>query len=409
MRRARLLGALSAVLAATIFTVPQASADVLPNNPIISDYSSDPDARWCWNGSAWGLCLYTSRDDRPNGWNYGTNPYPMSKTRMYFLPQGANPGVQSNWQAQGSTVNSVPGVILNETAYIGGTNGFVQSNTNHLWAPTGMYNGIGKHLLLVPDLTNPSQQHTSSRIGVSVSSGSNPGGPYTFQGKLNLDSGPNSGYASDPSLSIGGTFPFLVYANGDFDNCGKISMAEVSFEGTSIVSGPYHFTINPSTAGPYSITGVPTSLRGCNNNNDYYLEGPEHFTRYIDNVGYKHYLMFAAKAGSVPSGCNASGEPNSANEAIAYAMSDDLEGPYAYKGVIMCGSNTEWTNQASIVQDWGKTNNNLFFYHDGASGNPHTRKVHAECFRFNSDGTIPHLIRTNSTTSSRWVGNCWDD
>ncbi|GIH28716.1 hypothetical protein Aph01nite_70260 [Acrocarpospora phusangensis] len=411
--RSRLFGGFVVLLAASVFTGSAAYADVLPNNPIIPDKSSDPNAWLCYdyNTGQNGICLYTSRDDSPSGWNYnGDNPYPMTKTRLYYLPLGANPGTQSNWQAKGSTVDSVPGVVFQESQY-----SWVPANAKHLWAPTAFYNSLGKYFLLVPDVSG-SNVHTSSRIGVSDST--SPFGPFTYRRRLNLDSGPNSGYASDPSMSYGPLFPWLTYANGDFNNCGKISIAQLSFEMDSVHSGwPKHFAINPATPGPFTLNGVPTggggnaNLRGCNNNSDYYFEGPELFQRYVSNVGLKYYLMFAVKPASTPPQCTtAMGEPGTANEAIAYAMADDIEGPYTYKGIIMCGSSTEWTNQASIVQAWGpNSSNNLFFYHDGASGGPHTRKVHAECFRFNADGTIPKLTRTSSTSSSRWVGNCWDD
>ncbi|GAA0437559.1 hypothetical protein Acor_49650 [Acrocarpospora corrugata] len=405
--RLRIIGSLIVVVSASIFPVTAASADVLPNNPIINDYSSDPDARWCYTGNAWGLCLTTSRDDRPSGWNYnGGNPYPMSVTRMYFLPQGSNPGVQSNWQAKGSSVSvdgtSVGGVVFRENP---GYSGWVDNNTRHLWAPTDWYNNPwGRYNLLVPDLDVTNQPHASSRIGVSRSASIDPGSTYTYLHTMNLatngngSAAPNGGYASDPSFS-NDWWPFITYANGDFDTrpCGKISFAQLDFE-LSVLSGwPKPLVINQASppAGTVNMTSVPTSLRGCDNNNDYYFEGPELFYRNVNGT-QKWYLMFASK-------------PQSGNSVIAYAMADNIDGPYTYRGIIMSGSSTEWTNQATIVEGWGPNGMSLFFYHDGASGTPHSRKVHAECFRFNADGTIPTITRTTSTSSSNWVGNCWDD
>ena len=96
-------------------------------------------------------------------------------------------------------------------------------------------------------------------------------------------------------------------------------------------------------------------------------------------------LVFAAKPTSTPSGCAANlGQPNSANEVIAYATATSVTGPYTYKGILMCGSSTEWTNQATLMPLrtlFGNDTAIAMYYHDGPAGN-HNRKVHAQCLPF---------------------------
>lgn len=400
-RRSKLgvLGGLIALLGTSFFPASPAQADVLPDKPIINDFSSDPDAHKCTVGAYSGICLFTSRDDRPSNWNYNKNPYPMSVTRVYFLQNGLNPAVRGNWMPMGNTVTvdgaSVGGVALRESQIPG-----VPANARHLWAPGGWWSAAeNPFYLLVPNITTANQS-TSSRIHIFRSHTSSHPGAYKYISQLNtaVSGAPNGGYASDPSLSPSFTTPYLVYANGTFDNCGKISFAELSSDLRSFRSGyPKHLRVN-TTSGPSNsvfMTGVPNSLKGCDNNTDFYFEAPELFSRTVNGKAM-YYLMFSAK-------------PAQGNSVIAYATAAQPGGPYQYRGIIMSGSSTEWTNHASIVQDAGRRGMSYFFYHDGGSGTPHTRKVHAECFRFNSDGTIPQITRTTSTSSSSWIGNCWDD
>jgi hypothetical protein len=376
-RRFRFAGAAIGV-AALVLTVGAGAGPAFADTtatPLVGPNASDPSASYCYDiptGSS-GTCLYDSQDLGQNGTN--ANPYPMNTTNMWFLPFGSDPSVRSNWLPAGGTSSSP--AVLSESQYP-----WVTPGANHLWAPDMFYNELGQYALLVPDVADTGNEDTSSRIGVSMSSSAF--GPFTYQGMLDLDPNndqPNGGYASDPSATWANESanPWLVYANGTFNNCGGLSVAEVDFGFTGVVSGPYPLTIN----------NLPASFNGCANNTRPYLEGPE---IYQFSQGYSgYYLMFAAK-------------PQNQNEVIAYAWSNSITGPYTYMGTIMNGSSTEFTNQASIVPAGNNFQNYLFFYHDGPSGT-HNRKVHAECLHFNSDGTIQPITRSTSSSS---LANCWN-
>jgi hypothetical protein len=81
------------------------------------------------------------------------------------------------------------------------------------------------------------------------------------------------------------------------------------------------------------------------------------------------------------------GGPGTDNSVIAWASASQAQGPYVYEGIIMCGSTTEWTNQATITTT---TNNKLIIiHHDGVNKN---RKLHAECL-FAGYGVIGGVYR----------------
>ena len=75
-------------------------------------------------------------------------------------------------------------------------------------------------------------------------------------------------------------------------------------------------------------------------------------------------------------------------ETLAYAMSDNPLGPYAFKGIIMAQSPAEcWTNHHSFVQYKGEWY--LFYHHnDYSPGFDKNRSVRIDKVVFNPDGTI---------------------
>jgi hypothetical protein len=70
---------------------------------------------------------------------------------------------------------------------------------------------------------------------------------------------------------------------------------------------------------------------------------------------------------------------------LCYAIGDNPNGPFAYKGVIL-NPVEGWTNHHSIIQHNGKW---YLFYHDvQLSGKTHLRNVKVTELKYNSDGTI---------------------
>ena len=266
----------------------------------------------------------------------------------------------------------------------------------------------GNHYLLVPDVSDitPPGVSTSSRI--AIASSTNLFGGFTFQGTY-----PINGYASDPAIFFrpqGGLepapTPFLVYADGDGENCGGLSIAQLSRDNiTTMATTPQAITID-GLADVFGTTG-----KGCPAKGRPYLEGASlyWFTTAETgsaNVGLggDYYLVFAVK----PEG----GSHGKSQEVIAYATSSSATGPYTYRGVIMEASSSEWTNQASI-QKYG--DHYMFAYHDGTPTNDlPARKVRGACLTFQR-GRINPIQRTtdgfarcqaiSGTIALRSVGN----
>jgi hypothetical protein len=317
-----------------------------PNPLVPSRNTSDPQVRVFDDR----LYLYTSADLGVSGtWS---NPYPMNATSVYSVGPGSASAAPSAWDDGGA--------VLRESQYA-----WVPAGANHLWAPDCNRMG-GTYYLYVPDVTD-ADDALSSKIGVST--GSSPTGPFTPQGTLAI-----TGYASDPSTFIDADGKaYLVFADGDYSTCGGLSIARLGADMISLATAPQ----------PVSISGLPRSSVGqCADKDHPYLEGAglDHFGADGKN---QYFLYFAMK-------------PDDQNEVIAYATAPAPLGPYTYRGIIMNGSATEWTNQASIVR-WGSRW--LFFYHDGPSGT-HARKVRAECLRFEPDGSIQPITRTSAGLSA---------
>lgn len=347
---------------------------------------SDPELIQCpAPGGGLTLCLYTS-EDLTNPWPMGQNPYPMDKTEMFRLTPGTDASDPANWVFQGYAVSE------NQLNALGIG---VVTNSLHLWAPGARYID-GAYYIFVPDVVNINDESHSSRIYLFKST--NPDGVhgFTYQGRVQTATSPNNGYASDPMINTSYN-PVMVYANGDNSNCGSISIGELDrFDMRHFISPPHELT----------ISGIENAgLGSCSGDGHPYMEGPGLYSWLevgaSSSVPWNYFLEFAVKpnAGVAP-GCD------SDNEVIAYATSVDVLGPYTYGGILMCGSSTEWTNQASIVHH-ASNNKTLFAYHDGPqaspkgpgdNGVPHMRKTHLMCLTWN--GFTPNMIPRSSWNMS---------
>ena len=93
----------------------------------------------------------------------------------------------------------------------------------------------------------------------------------------------------------------------------------------------------------------------------------------------KYYLSYA------------SGYP----EKIAYAMADNIEGPYEYKGILNEIAGNSDTNHQAIVEFKG---NWYFIYHNGShqtEGSSSTRSVCIDYLYYNPDGTMKRVVMTS--------------
>lgn len=83
-------------------------------------------------------------------------------------------------------------------------------------------------------------------------------------------------------------------------------------------------------------------------------------------------------------------------EKIAYAMADNIEGPYEYKGILNELVGNSNTNYQSIVAYKGQW---YFLYHNGGiqtDGGSYSRSVCIDLMEYNEDGTIKKINMTTS-------------
>jgi hypothetical protein len=382
--------AATAVAVAGYAFAPAASADVGGSFATTAN-ASDPFVVRCFDPSTGqsGLCMYTSQDMGITTNLPPDNSYPMQNTLGFFSADNGR-----SWAAKGAILSEsqIPWVPANP------------SNPSqlalHLWAPAAITDpSSGYTTLLVPDVQDANKPgvHTSSKIALEF--GFSPFGPFEFLGTVN-DGHNTEGYMSDPEPFSDNTGQYLVWANGDGDTCGDLSVA--NFSGSNI-----------SGAQEISITGFP-SWGTCTRKSPFsgtvshpYIEGPSLF-KFSDSAGDlsglpgPYTLVFAVKSSgnTVPTECSHFGQPNSGFEAIAYATSSSVRGPYAYQGIMMCGSEHEWTNQATITEVTmaNGAKRMVMIYHDalpGTSVPPHNRKLHAECLWYGA-GTFA-LATRNAT------------
>jgi hypothetical protein len=403
----------AAAVAATAFIAGPASADV-PTNPDgtrtylgTSTTASDPYAFRCSQSGFpqnIGYCIVSSSDMtigpiRTNGG--GKNYYPMNTTKIFYSDDGVA------WQA--------PKTALTESK-LGLANGADGQPTNHLWAPAMRFKstlvaGVMKseYWLYTPDITN-ADDALSSRIFVTYSTDigtqfGNTNLPGTNVKVAQVTGAPAGLYMSDPEVFTDSTVvldsdqskDYLIWANGDFSTCGDISIRKMTSP-TAITS----FTAAQQDSVRIGITGIPTTWGKCTATAGRfsgqtvswpYIEGASMFrsAQWQTQPGNgslpgPYVLLLAIKPNSVPSECTtAKGQPGTANELLAYATASSPTGPFAYQGIIMCGSSTEWTNQATI-EEVSSTNGKkrlVLIYHDGPdpatqTNNARQRRLHSE-------------------------------
>jgi hypothetical protein len=370
-------------------TGPVALADI-GGSYVTTANASDPYITTCVNpntGRA-GFCLYTSQD-LGIGPLRG-NPYPMKDTLLFFSENGVtwDSGRVVLTESQYDWVPDYPYDGPSETRL-----------ANHQWAPAMSAGADGQFYLFVPNVSDAREDaapapgtHTSSRIGVSR--GPTEFGPFEpFDYVRIYDANGNvvePSYMSDPEVFRSGDRQYLLWADGDGSTCGGISIGGL-WSSMSLVGDAKQLRIN----------GVG-ALGNCGGTGHPYLEGASLFdfgamTSLPVGLPHRYALVFAAQPTSVPPECATNlGQPNSTNEVIAYATSNSITGDYQYQGIIMCGSGTEFTNQATIAEfrTAGNEPRLVLVYHDGPSGTNHKRKLHAECLMFR-DG---RFLTTHRTT-----------
>lgn len=408
--------ALAVPLGAVVLTAHSAMADTVSNvtigvppayvNPSNSTNSSDPDVESCTFNGQTGYCLYTSQDIPGQG-QIGSNSYPMKITRGYFSTDGIN------WTPEG-TVDGVTGNIFDESQYPWA------NGNNHLWAPNGYRANDNNYYLLVPDVTNLSAQDTSSVIGVSR--GASAFGPFTYQNvQLRGDTTVHNGYASDPDVAYDGSRSnaYLVYANGDGANCGSLSLAPIPTSGPTGIAGG-QLTAKTITINNISALGetCTTQVSPTITVQQPYMEGPQlYYTPSwgLPGVPGPWLLVFAAASSNnhVPTGCATNqGEPNTGNEVIAYATASSISTAnptFQYQGILMCGSQHEYTDQASIVPMTTQSGNTalVMVYHDGpGGGTPHNRTLHGECLMYGGGKMAAAMRETFNSGATSGAVNC---
>lgn len=85
---------------------------------------------------------------------------------------------------------------------------------------------------------------------------------------------------------------------------------------------------------------------------------------------------------------------------IAYATSDNINGPWGYRGILNDYVENSETNHPSIVKyKW----NWYFFYHNGAlpTGGNWRRSVCVELLYYNEDGTMKKIVQTSAGVPER--------
>ncbi len=418
--RIRALIALSVGALAVFTAASPASADETGNYfaSSSSTNSSDPYTYRCRipNG-ALGYCMVTSQDLNQNpiypNDQLAKNFYPMNKTLIRYSSDGL------------SWTNPVATMTESYLSSKGmGTVG------KHLWAPAVRFvdSPYGSwQNMYVPDTSSPYNRLYSniyySYCGQFDSAFQTNGCASSSYTPRIVTGGPAGAYMSDPEVFSTATnyltntsHDYLLWADGDNDTCGGLSIRHMASA----------YTLDPFS----SVSQAAITINGLNvlgnckavdgpNAGQYlgrpYLEGGSLFDLSRFGVSLpegtpgKYVLMFAAKPTSTPSECASSkGQPGTANEVIAYATSNSVTGPYNYQGIVMCGSSTEWTNQASIEAVTASNGDPrmVLVYHDGVSGTPKNRQLHAECL-FTMDNKFTLTMRSSDGVASTSGNRHW--
>lgn len=388
MRRRRLrMAALSAAATALAVVVsylatPTASADVAGPYFATQGNASDPHITRCTDPATGhnGYCLYTSRD-MGQQYAYPGNYYPMKDTYLYYSPNG-----YKDWVSKG--------VVASEATIYESYGGWVPDNAYHQWAPSAIKKG-SYYYLYVPNVDDKSNQgvpppiSTTSRIGVWRSTSAF--GPYNYYGRVS----PVTGYMSDPEVYVESAFSYLIWADGDNSTCG-------GFKGAPLQSNMLDLgSVKTVTIDGIEVLGSCVPAGSSTGVGRPYMEGASLFKFNDPRMPGPYTLVFAAKPTSVPRECQSDVVPNgynvTDNEVIAYATADltgALNGEFTYQGIIMCGSETEWTNQATIAKI-NAAGNSLWeiIYHDAGTGSDaKQRNLHADCL-FAGGGKIAGVYR----------------
>ncbi len=356
------VGAAATVAAVTagVVLAPMSHADVPGPYFATQNLGSDPHMIPCKDGNTNGFCLYTSRDMGAS-FRYPGNYYPMEETRAYFSTNGYSGWVDKGRVFHENTLESA---------------GWVPTNAYHLWAPSAVKNGSYYYLFVpdVSDISNDSPPNISTSSRISVSRSTSPFGPFSYRGTVTVQ-----GYMSDPDVVMDGSTPWIIWANGDNGTCGGFTTAPLESDMMTTVSR----SVNPVTLHGINVLG---DCDGAGPKTGPYVEGASSY-----KIGSTWVMYFAAKPTSTPAECATSvGGPGTANEVIAWATSNYASGAYTYKGIVMCGSSTEWTNQAT-VQTLPNART-IMVYHDSAA-DVKERRLHAECLFFSkSSSGAPTII-----------------
>jgi hypothetical protein len=331
-----------------------------------------------------GYCLYTSQDTGitvPDPTLRAVNPYSMRDTLGFFSPSG-RPGT---WQPRG--------VLFTESQIP-----WVPSGANHEWAPGAFQEPDGRTFLFVPDVEDPEPTdtdgdgltlHNSSKIAVGFAF--SPFGPFGYLTRISAtdqSGNPWNGYMSDPEpFEDSNGNRYMLWANGSFQTCGGLSGGRTDTWNTVTQARDLTITGWPTDWG----TCVRTSQFGGQEVSSPYLEGPSIFrfsaeASDLSGLPGTYTLVVPAKPrnGRVPAECVVAnrGEPGTDLSVLTWATSSNPLGPYTYRGILMCGSYTEWTNQATIAEmsTTGGNKRMALIYHDGPGGtNPVSRQTHADC------------------------------
>jgi hypothetical protein len=199
---------------------------------------------------------------------------------------------------------------------------------------------------------------------------------------------------SEPDVFVDGSNRYLLWTDGDYTNCGGLKVGQLE-----------NFRkLYPDTIRSITINGIE-ALGDCDGSGPLtrpQLAGASLYRFGEASMPGPYTLVFAANPTSVPDECRTEyGGTGSAYHLIAYATATRPQGPYTYQGIIVCGSTTEISAQASIMQVEAYNGRSpwVIVYHDGPSmGNSDAsyveprRKLHAECL-FAGAGMIAGVMR----------------
>jgi len=409
-----------------------------------SSNASDPSAYRCHNPNgtgSLGWCLTTSKDRNESPYNAhgpAENYYPMSETLTFFSTDGIKWGAPQTGVDEDDLYRAIP--------YLGWRN--LEGN-NHQWAPAVRYlqtpGGraewpINNYFMYTPNLLEKADKY-SSRIWMTYSTNPSTGFgqttiPHdTWQDETKLIEGVPENttgfiekypmYMSDPDVFTDSSASdyyslanvnkdYLIWADGDNATCGGISMRKMTNQWTvEAFTDPNQawLPINGLNEGPEALGSCSKNYKGAVNQSigRPYLEGASLFhsnrwsaSKTSEGLPGPYVLVFAAKPTLVPEPCKSTyGETNSTNEVIAYATATNVKGPYAYQGIIMCGSESEWTNQATIeeVKALDGSSRLVLIYHDGPKDGNRNRQLHAECL-YAINGKFVKTMRSTDGVAS---------